>query len=267
MSGRKRAREGRKDALVSDKQKSWLFDDVPVYKVGEGKKARWFAEVGGQEVEVRPVNAYTLYVLWRTYYAQMPDAPILEMELEGVAASQRSRNYQDAEYIRKTAEIFSDLDEQLQAELLKGLVIPPGDDWATEWTEAGRPLPPTGKHADNLMRIEIYLASRGLTFNDRTMLIRVIQAITEETPTAIERAQEFFRLYVGREKTEAREDIGRHGSEDEPEGRGDGGDAGVAHDAEAVVQDAPGGPDPDDSVREEPQHEGISRRPRRQKQA
>lgn len=243
---------------MSDKQKSWLFEDVPVYKVGEGKKARWFAEVGGQEVEVRPVNAYTLWVIWRTYSAQIPEVPVLEMELEGVAASQRSRNPQDAEYLRKTAEVMTQLDEQLTAELMKGIVVPPDAEWAGEWIAAERPLPTN----DPMLRTDIYLAVRGLSFQDRVMLIRVVQAITEETPSAIQRAQEFFRLYMGGPEAEVREDGGRLGAADDAEGRGDGGDAVVEQDAGDVVQVAAGGPGADGGVPAQPKPKRVSKRAR-----
>lgn len=248
---------------MSDKKASWLFTDVPVYKEGEGKKAHWFVELNEDAiVEVKPVSGLTLWMLYRTYLSQLPDPPIVEMELEGVAAVQRTRDQYDETYRSEVARIFGELDAQLTDELLSGVVIPAGDEWAKPWTDKGRPMPPAKEPG---LRIELFLSLKGLkTYEDRQMLIRAIDAISQETPGAIERAQEFFRQYVGRDETPPAETAGVEPADDTA-GRSDVGDADLPDDGEAVVQAADRGTGDDDSLRAEPEPEGVPERPRRKR--
>jgi hypothetical protein len=243
------------------KEASWLFTDVPVYKEGEGKKARWYVELQDDvTVEVKPVSGFKLWVLHRTYLSQVPEPPIVEMELEGVAAVQRTRDYQDDDYRRGVAEVFLELDAQLTQELLQGVVLPKDDAWAMDWIGMGRPMP-----QDKTLKIDLYLVSLGVeAYEDRTMLVRAIDAISQETPVAIERAQDFFRHYLGRNEVDAAEDAGIELADD-AEGRDSVGDASLPPDGEAVVQAAPGGAGDDAGPAAEPEHEGVPEQPGRKR--
>lgn len=238
---------------------SWLFTDVPVYKDGEGKKARWYVELKNDlTVEVKPVSGYKLWVLHRTYLSQVPEPPIVELELEGVAAVQRTRDFQDADYRRKVAEVFLELDAQLTQELLQGVVLPDDDAWTMDWLAMGRPMP-----TSKTLKVDLYLVSLGVeTYEDRTMLIRAIDAISQETSNAIERAQDFFRDYMGRNEADPAEDTGIELADD-AEGRDSLGDASLSPDGEAVVQAVPGGTDDDGSPAAQPVNEGVPEQPRR----
>lgn len=242
-----------------EKQASWLFTDVPVYKEGEGKKARWYVELkDGPTVEVRPMSGFKLWVLHRSYLSQVPEPPIVEMELEGVAAVQRTRDYQDEDYRRKVAVLFMELDAQLTQELLQGVVLPEDDAWAADWVGMGRPMP-----KEKALKVDLYLVSLGVeTYEDRTMLIRAIDAISQETPNAIERAQDFFRDYMGRNEVDPAEDAGIELADD-AEGRDSLGDASLPPDGEAVVQAAAGGTGDDGRPAAEPVDEGVPEQPAR----
>ena len=242
------------------KEASWLFTDVPVYKEGEGKKARWYVELKDDvTVEVKPISGFKLWVLHRTYLSQVPDPPIVEMELEGVAAVQRTRDYQDENYRREVAKVFLELDAQLTQELLHGVILPADDAWAMDWIGMGRPMP-----QNRTLKVDLYLVSLGIeAYEDRTMLIRAIDAISQETPNAIERAQDFFRDYMGRNEVDAAEDAGLELADD-AEGRDSLGDASLPPDGEAVVQAAPGGTGDDAGPAAQPEHEGVPKQSRRQ---
>lgn len=239
---------------MTDRVKSWLFTDVPVYKEGEGKMARWYVELKTAIVEIKPVSGFKLWVLHRTYLSQVPDPPVVEMELEGVAAVQRTRDPQDMEYRRRVSEIFMELDGQLTQELLAAVVVPEDDAWAHDWIKMGRPMP-----KDRTLRTDLYLVLLGIEeYEDRTMLIRAIDAVSQESASAVERAQDFFREYMGRDEAEASEDTGIE-SPDDPAGRGGSGDASVSPDREAVVQASGRGAGDEAGVSAQPEHEGVPR--------
>lgn len=247
-----------------ERKRSWLFpekpDLPPVWTEGEGKKVRYFIDLKGHEIEFRPVEAYTLWVLRRTYMTQLPKVPIIELELEGIDAVQRTPDYSNAEFIAASNAIYQEMDIQIIFELLKGVVVPKDDAWAQEWLDLGRPLPAADTPENKNLRRDIYLSQQGFSLDDRIMLVRMIQAVSEETTEAIERAQELFRNYVGRTEVEGSEDA-ELVADDDVAGRDHDGDEGLGQDAAQVVQDlvrgspADGGEHPqlvDESVRVEP---------------
>jgi hypothetical protein len=240
---------------VAERQKSWLFPDKPdlppVWKEGEGKKVRYFLELKGNEIEFRPVEAYTLWVIRRAYTTQLPKVPIIELELEGIDAVQRTPDYYDAEFVAKSNQIYRDMDIQIIWELLKGVVVPKDEVWAAEWKELGRPLPDASTLDGLSLRRDIYLSQCGFSSADRMMLVRMIQAVSEETSEAIETAQEMFRDYLGGAEAEGPEAAERTDGDDSA-GRDHDDDEGVGQDAPQVVQDPVGGSTDDGG--EQPQH-------------
>lgn len=241
------------------KTKSWLFQDVPVYSEGEGKKRRWYVQLNdGMEIEVRPVSGYALWLLHRSYIGQAPEPPVVEMQLEGVDAVQRTRDTNDPGYREQITRIFLELDAQMTVELLQGVVLPSDDDWLSDWRAKGRPEP-----SDPTMKVDLYLLHRGVDdFDARSMLIRAIDAISQETPAAIERAQEFFRVYMGRNETAASSAAGDQPS-DNHEGRGSRRDEGVPDEREAMVQTPAGGAPDTPGLPAQREDEGVSQQPRR----
>ena len=231
-----------------ERKRSWLFPDKPdlppVWTEGEGKKIRYFVDLKGREIEFRPVESYVLWVLRRTYLTQLPKVPIIELPLEGVDAVQRTPDYLNAEFVAKTNQIYREMDIQIVWELLKGVIVPKDDAWAAEWIELGRPLPDGSTLEGMSLRRDIYLSQSGFSLDDRIMLVRMIQAVSEETAEAIELAQELFRNYLGRPEVEGPEDAERVDGDDIA-GRDHDGDEGLGQDAAQVVQDPVGG-SPDD---------------------
>ncbi len=251
---------------MAKREKSWLFSDVPVYKDGDGKKARWFVELkDGVTIEVKPVSGMVLFMLYRTYMAMMPDPPVVSMELEGVAAEQRMRDTQDIEYRQAVSKVWQELDSQIMQELMGGVVMPEGDGWAEAWVKRGRPLPEAGTPENDMIRTDLFLTLQGISsMDDRQMLIRAIDAISQETGGAIERAQEFFRFYMGRTEAEVSEAPGIESAHD-AEGRDSGSDADLRDDGEAVVPSADRGTGYAAGIPAEQGDEGVPGRRKRQR--
>ena len=228
-----------------ERKRSWLFpekpDLPPVWTEGEGKKVRYFIELKGHEIEFRPVEAYTLWVLRRTYMTQLPKVPVIELELEGIDAVQRAPDYSNAEFIAATNAVYQEMDIQIMYELMKGIVVPKDDAWAADWLDLGRPLPAPDTAQNKALRRDIYLSQQGFSGLERIMLVRMIQAVSEETAEAIERAQELFRNYLGRTEDEGSEDA-EWGASDDAAGRDRVGDEGLGQDTPEMVQDPVGGP-------------------------
>lgn len=250
----------KKHSVAEEREQSWLYTDVPVYKQGNGKKARWFVVFDDKEIEIRPVNSLVLFNIARAYVGKLPEEPIIELQLEDVAATQRMRDPQNADYVRETNQILHEMDRQMTSEVIKGVVMPEGDDWAADWINEGRPLPAADTRENRTLRTDIYLGLRGVNSNERLLIIRAIQAITEETPEAIERAQALFRYYLGRSEDPEPEVQGVEHS-DEPARREDDGDASVADDPGEVVQAADGGPSDNPGPRAKPKRKRVSRQP------
>lgn len=250
---------------MANREKSWLFSEVPVYKDGDGKKARWFVELKNDvTIEVKPVSGMVLFMLYRTYMAMMPDPPVVSMELEGVAAEQRMRDTQDIEYRQAVSKVWQELDNQIMQELMGGVVMPEGDGWADAWVKRGRPLPEAGTPEKDMIRVDLFLTLQGITsLDDRQMLIRAIDAISQETGGAIERAQEFFRFYMGRTEAEVSEVPGIEPAHD-AEGRDSGSDASLRDDGEAVVPSADRGTGDAAGLPAEQSDEGVPGRRKRQ---
>lgn len=243
--------------IVTD-QKSWLFKDVPLWHEREsGGEEKWFVDLKGAIIQVRPVDPYVLFVLKRSYATQLPSPPIAEIPLEGIDTVQRMPDPRDPEYLRQVAELSIALEAQLQSECMMAIVLPEGDEWARDWLLAGRPLPPAGSRANDEIRRDIYLVCKGIDRNGRIVLLKAIRAISEETEDAIATAQEFFRNYLGRAQTNPTEAAGVR-TDDDTGGRDHGSDESVAEDSTGVVPDTVGGEDPDTGVRKKPRNKRLS---------
>lgn len=96
------------------------------------------------------------------------------------------------------------------------------------------------------------------------MVIRAIDAISQETAFAIERAQEFFRYYMGGAEAEVRESAGSEPADDDAR-RDHGSDADLSPDGEAVVQAAAGGEGDAAGLSAQQGDEGVPKRSRRQR--
>ena len=253
---------------MAERKRSWLFPDKqdlpPVWTEGEGKKVRYFVDLKGREIEFRPVESYTLWVLRRTELTQLPNVPVLELPLEGIDSVQRTPDYLNAEFVAKTNQIYRDMDVQIIFELLKGVIVPKDNAWASEWLELGRPLPDGTSAEDKSLRRDIYLSCLGFSANDRIMLVRMIQAVSEETAEAIELAQELFRNYLGRTEAEGPEDAER-GDGDDAAGRDHVSDEGLESDAPEVVQDPTGGSSDDGGEQPQLVDEVVRRQPARRR--